>query len=163
MKYSPPKDDILIVNLWIFALIGWDLGLWRRQVEDDPIEIWPPAHILGQPGMMMLVMIVIILMTSPWHKWRDWREGWREQGGKRSQWGSGRPGRGCRGHLVVILIILTIMHTISIMMMLMCMRSKDQGGLALGCRGYLDMIVMMNILRGNNSQCRFKKPNCIVK
>ena len=79
MKYSPPKDDILIVNLWIFALMGWDLGLWRHQVEDDPIEIWPPAHILGQPGMMMLVMIVIILMTSPWYKWRDWREGWRER------------------------------------------------------------------------------------
>ena len=54
-------------------------------------------------------------------------------------------------------------QTISIMMMLMWMRSKDQGGLALGCRGYQDMIVMINILRGNNSQCRFKKPNCIVK
>ena len=86
MKYSPSKDDILIVNLWIFAPIGWDLGLWRRQVEDDPIEIWPPAHILGQPGIMLLVMIVIILMMSPWHKWRDWREGWRERWCQRLWW-----------------------------------------------------------------------------
>ena len=44
-------------------------------------------------------------------------------------------------------MMIIIMHTIRIIMIMMWMRrGEDQGGLALGCRGNLEMIVMINIL-----------------